>query len=31
MRGAPEAFTARIRNEMERWGKVVNDAGAKAE
>ena len=29
--GAPEAFTARIKNEMVRWGNVVKDTGAKAE
>jgi tripartite-type tricarboxylate transporter receptor subunit TctC len=29
--GTPEAFTARIRSEMARWGKVVKDTGAKAD
>src|SRR5688572_2364044 len=29
--GAPETFTARIKKETVRWGKVVKDTGAKAE
>jgi len=29
--GAPEAFTARIKRESARWGKVVKDTGAKAD
>ncbi|MCC6532901.1 MAG: tripartite tricarboxylate transporter substrate binding protein [Burkholderiales bacterium] len=29
--GAPEAFTARIKRESARWGKVVKDTGARAE
>ena len=29
--GAPEAFTARIKRESARWGKVVKDTGVRAE
>jgi tripartite-type tricarboxylate transporter receptor subunit TctC len=29
--GAPEAFTARIKRESARWGKVVRDTGARVE
>jgi tripartite-type tricarboxylate transporter receptor subunit TctC len=29
--GAPEAFTARIKRESARWGKVVKDTGARVE
>ena len=29
--GTPEAFGAKIKSEMLRWGKVVKDTGAKAD
>jgi tripartite-type tricarboxylate transporter receptor subunit TctC len=29
--GSPEAFAARIKSEMVKWGKVVRDTGAKAD
>ena len=29
--GTPEQFLARIKNEIELWRRVVNDAGIKAE
>jgi len=29
--GTPEAFTQRVRNEMQRWGRVVKDTGATAQ
>ena len=29
--GTPEAFSAKIKSEMGRWGKVVRDTGAKAD